>query len=217
MSIRYEQLFRLPADLYHCGAPVVVSAGALLQDKETGVLLAQLKFRNIQDKAIVALTVALILHDITGEVMNDTVTYQYLDVLVGRDQSFGEKVPIVIENRAARSYEVQVRAVVYANNTVWQGTDEGWTPLAPALSLQEAFCAPHLEREYVLSLAKPNASPVTCVYTTVEDLWYCVCGLLNHDDEAHCHSCGRARETMATLDRPTLEGVLLSARQPKPV
>lgn len=204
MSTRYEQLFRLPANLYYHGAPVVVNAGALLQDKETGTLLAQLKIQNIQDKAIIALTVSLTLKDVTGETLGDAVTYQYLDLLVGRDQSCCEDVPIVIENRAVRSYDVKVCTVVFANNTIWQGLDENWKPLAPAQSLHEAFNDPALEREYGFSLETAGAQVVSCIYTPLEDLWYCACGLLNHGDETHCHYCGRSRELMAMLDRPLL-------------
>lgn len=204
MGTRYEQLFRLPDNLYHRDAPVVVNAGVLLQDKETGTLLAQLKLQNIQDKAIIAMTVALTLKDVAGEVLGDVVTYQYLDLLVGRDQYCCDDVPIVIENRAARSYDVKVRVVIYANTTAWQGPDEDWKPLAPAQSLHEAFDDPVLEREYGLSLATTGGHMVKAVYTPVEDLWYCVCGLLNHDDEMYCHYCGRLRETMIKLDRPLL-------------
>lgn len=204
MSTRYEQLFRLPANLYYHGAPVVVNAGALLQDKETGTLLAQLKIQNIQDKAIIALTVSLTLKDVTGETLGDAVTYQYLDLLVGRDQSCCEDVPIVIENRGVRSFDAKVRTVVFANNTTWQGPDEDWKSLAPAQPLHEAFNDPVLEREYGFLLTTAGGQVVNCIYTPVEDLWYCACGLLNHDDETHCHYCGRSREKMAMLDRPLI-------------
>ena len=43
MSERYHRLFSLPDNGYAQGAPVVLAAGALLKDNQTGQILAQLK------------------------------------------------------------------------------------------------------------------------------------------------------------------------------
>ena len=50
MSERYSKLFSLPENLYAEGAPVIVSAGNLLKDNQTGKVLAQLKIKNITEK-----------------------------------------------------------------------------------------------------------------------------------------------------------------------
>ena len=42
MSERYTRLFALEENLYSDGSPVVISAGALLKDNQTGAVLAQL-------------------------------------------------------------------------------------------------------------------------------------------------------------------------------
>ena len=52
MSERYSRLFSLSENLYAEGAPVLIAAGALLKDNETGKVLAQLKLRSISDKKI---------------------------------------------------------------------------------------------------------------------------------------------------------------------
>lgn len=57
MSDRYSKLFALSENLYSAGAPVVIAAGALQKDNQTGKVFAQLKIRNIQDKVIKAATV----------------------------------------------------------------------------------------------------------------------------------------------------------------
>ena len=43
MEERYTRLFSLPENLYSAGAPVMIAAGALLKDNQTGKVLAQLK------------------------------------------------------------------------------------------------------------------------------------------------------------------------------
>ena len=48
MSERYSRLYELPLNLYAVGSPVVIAAGTLLKDNQTGRIVAQLKFRSIQ-------------------------------------------------------------------------------------------------------------------------------------------------------------------------
>ena len=47
MSERYTKLFTLPARLYAEGSPVIIEAGALSKDNDTGRVFAQLRFRNM--------------------------------------------------------------------------------------------------------------------------------------------------------------------------
>ena len=54
MSERYGRLYSLPENLYAEGAPVIISAGNLLKDTQTGKILAQLKIKNISSKIIKA-------------------------------------------------------------------------------------------------------------------------------------------------------------------
>lgn len=58
-TARYTKLFTLPERLYASGSPVVIEAGALTKDNNTGRVFVQLKFRNIGDKTIKALSVTL--------------------------------------------------------------------------------------------------------------------------------------------------------------
>lgn len=54
MADRYTKLFSLPADLYAAGSPVIIAAGNLLKDSQTGETLAQLKIQSIAKKTIKA-------------------------------------------------------------------------------------------------------------------------------------------------------------------
>ena len=51
MEERYTRLFSLPENLYSAGAPVMIAAGALLKDNQTGKVLAQLKLCSLVDRA----------------------------------------------------------------------------------------------------------------------------------------------------------------------
>ena len=65
MSERYSKLFFLSENLYYEGAPVIIKAGALLKDNNTGNLIAQLKISNITDKIIKLLKVQISCFDFT--------------------------------------------------------------------------------------------------------------------------------------------------------
>ena len=57
MSERYARLFALPENLYQPGSPVMILAGALLKDNQTGGILALMKFKNVGTKPIRGLKV----------------------------------------------------------------------------------------------------------------------------------------------------------------
>ena len=83
MSERYTRLFALEENLYSDGSPVVISAGALLKDNQTGAVLAQLKIRNIGGKTIKAAAVRITCFDTVGKPLEGTAEKEYLDLAAG--------------------------------------------------------------------------------------------------------------------------------------
>ena len=75
----------MPENLYASGAPVVSAAGALLNDNQTGKVIAQLKMRNISTKSIKAAKVCIRPLDTVGNALGAEVEYQYLDLAVNPD------------------------------------------------------------------------------------------------------------------------------------
>lgn len=130
MSERYSKLFALSENLYSAGAPVVIAAGALQKDNQTGKVFAQLKIRNIQDKAIKAATVKITPFDTVGKPLGGTVDYQYLDLSAERDTDFGQKTPVMLKEAATRSFAVSVSEIVFADNSTWSASDGAWKALS---------------------------------------------------------------------------------------
>ena len=118
MSERYSRLFTLSENLYATGSPVVIAAGTLLKDTQTGRIVAQLKLKSISNQEIKAVKVRLDLADTAGNSIGNSVEYDYLDLNVTRDAEFGQKNPIVIPEAKARSYNVKVTEVVFADRTL---------------------------------------------------------------------------------------------------
>lgn len=196
MSERYSKLFALSENLYSAGAPVVIAAGALQKDNQTGKVFAQLKIRNIQDKAIKAATVKITPFDTVGKPLGGTVDYQYLDLSAGRDTDFGQKTPVMLKEAATRSFAVSVSEVIFSDNSIWTAPDEAWEPLSAPVMPEKEFTDVELAKQYRVKYG----ADCKCVFKKEKDLWRCACGAVNHASEKNCHSCQREAAALAALD-----------------
>ena len=119
MSERYSKLFSLLENLYAAGSPVVIAAGALLKDNQTGKVIAQLKMRNISQKPIKAAKVSIHPLDTVGNPLGGKIEYQYLDLSAARDEDFGQKAPVALADASTRSFTTSVEEIVFADNSIW--------------------------------------------------------------------------------------------------
>lgn len=196
MSDRYSKLFALSENLYSAGAPVVIAAGALQKDNQTGKVFAQLKIRNIQDKVIKAATVKITPFDTVGKPLGGTVDYQYLDLSAKRDTDFGQKTPVMLKEAATRSFAVSVSEVIFSDNSIWTASNEAWEPLSAPVTPDKEFINGELAKQYRVKYG----TDCTCVFKKEKDLWRCACGAVNHDSEMNCHTCQRAAAALAALN-----------------
>lgn len=196
MSERYVRLFSLPENLYAAGAPVVIAAGALLRDNETGRVLAQLKLRSISRQPIKGVAVSIAPLDTVGKPLGAGVQHQYLDLNVARDGEFGQKVPVVLSNPSTRGFSAAVTEVYFADNTTWTAGEEAWEPLPPPAALEQALGDRELAEQY----RRQYGHDCRFFYREEKDLWLCPCGALNRREEAHCHRCRRKAAELAALD-----------------
>lgn len=105
MGERYEKLFSLPRDLYAVGSPLLIAAGNLLKDTQTGRVLAQIKLKNVSDRTIKAATVAFHALDTMGRPLDGDTEKEYLDLQAAPGESFGQKVPVLMPNASTRGLE----------------------------------------------------------------------------------------------------------------
>ena len=119
MSERYSRLFSLPTNLYTEGSPVLIAAGALLKDNQTGKVLAQLKFRNISQKAIQSVKVKVNACDTAGCPLAGMDSFSYLDLSVAAGEEFGQSKPIYLPDATTRAFTVEILSVVFADHEVF--------------------------------------------------------------------------------------------------
>ena len=200
MAERYEKVFSQAENLYCTGAPLVLEKGALLKDGLTQNIVAQLKFKSIQDKVIKAVTVKILSYDTLGKPLKEETQYQYLDLFVKRDESFGEQVPIIVVNSQTRSYQIIVSQVIFVNNTIWTG-NEVWTLLDQAPSCNKVFQEPELCKQYAIEFGSKKGR----MHSIQRDLFICACGAINRLDEEKCHQCGLPKEKLLNFNKNELQ------------
>lgn len=196
MSERYLKLFSLEENLYIPGSPILIAAGALLKDTQTGRILGQLKLQNISDQSIKAATVELVPLDTVGNPLGEPVSYQYLDLKVTRDAYWGSQDPIRFSDPSTRAYTASVKEVIFSDNSIWTASASAWKALPAKTTLETQLDDFELATQYRIHFG------MDCRYTyqTAEDLWYCPCGAVNHQGESVCHACQKDSNELAGVD-----------------
>lgn len=185
MAERFTKLFSLPENLYAEGSPLVIAAGALQKDNQSGRVFAQLKFKSITDKTIKAVKVKLFPLDTIGNAIDGEVPQEYLDLNTVRDADFGQKTAIAFPNASTRGFSVEVAEVYFSDNSVWSGSGAKWKALPQPKTLESALGDRELVKQYRIKYG------ADCKFAVSEhlDLWRCNCGAWNRNGEK-CHVCG---------------------------
>ena len=206
MNSRFEKLYSLPSQLYAPSMPVIIAAGALLKDTQTGKVLAQLKFKSISPKTIKAVTVSLLPLDTANQPLGEKETHQILDLAANRDAEFGQKTPLYFSNNTTRAYQVIVEEVVFSDNTVWKSDGAPLSDLPVQETAQALLSDAELVKQYKLEYGER----ADYAADTFSDLWRCNCGAVNYGNEANCHACGAAKEIALSFDLERLKGACQS-------
>lgn len=201
MSNRFEKLYSLSGQLYAPSSPVIITAGALLKDTQTGKVLAQLKFKNINSKVIKAIAVSLLPLDTANQPLGEKEIHQILDLTANRDSEFGQKTPLYFSNNTTRAYQVVVEEVVFSDNTVWKTDGAPLSDLPTQKTAQDLLSDAELAKQYKLECGE-RADYIADTYS---DLWRCNCGAINQSDEQSCHACGAAKDTVLSFDLERLK------------
>lgn len=201
MAERYTRLYALTENLYQSGAPVMIAAGALLKDTQSGRVLAQLKLQSLSDKPIKAVKVNITPLDVVGNELGEAVEHSYLDLYVRRDKAFGAKSPIALPDATTRAFRAAVTSVVFADNTVWSASEAAWEPLPSPVTLEKVYTDAELRKQFKLEFGAKSQY----AYSEFADLCRCSCGALNQQDEMKCHACSCDLLALRGLDIAGLE------------
>lgn len=201
MDERYSRVFDLQHYFFAESSPVIITAGALLKDNQSGKVLAQLKLHNISNKAIKAATVSITPFDTVGKPLGNAISHQYLDLNAQRGDDFAQKPPVALPDASTRAFSVSVEEVIFSDNSVWNGSGKAWEAIEPPKRLDELDDA-ELIKQFKLKYGAESKN----MLSEQKDIWFCTCGSVNHDGEAECTRCGNKLDELRKLDMTELEG-----------
>lgn len=191
MAERFERLYKLPDNLYVTGSPVIISAGALLKDNETGNIVTQLKFHSVSEKRIIAVKISVTAYDVSSKELQGVEDYQYLDLNVYIGQYFGSNKAIVMPETITRSFAISDIVVVFSDQTTWNSEKASdFSPIPAKKALQTVLSNPELIKQYQIATnMKARFIPQDTM-----GLWMCTCGEINGGD--HCTHCTLQKNTV---------------------
>lgn len=127
MAERFSRLYTLPANLYTEDAPVIIAAGVLLKDNQTGKRLAQLKIQNIDNHTIAHMELRFVLLDASENIIQEYY-HSYDGISLAEKDYFGAKAPVELPVKGVCSYAVSIVTVRFIGGTEWQSSDN-WNAL----------------------------------------------------------------------------------------
>lgn len=201
MTSRFQEVFRLPSQQYIEGSPVIIEAGALQKDEQTGKILAQIKIKNISPNIIVGCKVFIRAFELSGAELQGIDSFSYLDISVARGGDFGTKVPVFLPNDLTRKFSVAVTEVLFNDNTMWKSDPVEWKSIPKQNRIESVLQDTDLTEEYKIE-AGDNAE----YYPEISNgLFLCTCGNINMDASSPCFRCHRKYDAlMHILDADSL-------------
>lgn len=183
---RFKDLYKNTDGWYSPSCPVIILAGALLQDTEDNSLIAQLKLRNIGNKNIVCCKVSLKTFEVNGKECEEITDFSYLDLNIALNGEFGVQTPIKLTSNLARRFVASVSEIVYSDSKVVR-YDEKWTSIPSSIPLDA-----HLKHaEQVKQFQLECGDNYRFLPQKIGGLFLCACDTLNQGEESKCTSCGR--------------------------
>ena len=122
MAERLNSLMKVSEISYSEGSPLLLEAYALYQDTTTGQCIAQLKWKNIDQKPIKAVMIELDGYDAFDQKL-EPQQFQYHNLSAVQGSIFGEKTPVLISKTNCVRYDVIIKAVSYNEGESWFSTD----------------------------------------------------------------------------------------------
>ena len=193
MASRYELLRKSVEQFYVKGSPLLIDASALSRDTQTGKILAQVKFVNLDSREVAAVVVDFEARDVTGALLEGITGYQYLDLEAESGCDFGSRTPVIFPDCNTRYFKVTIRRAVFSDGSRWDAPNGiTWKALPAQEDLESVLGS----KEYVEQYKRDTSVFSVNAPLEYEDLWICACEVVNKSTNATCAACGQSRADM---------------------
>ena len=198
MANRFQELYRLQPWLHIEGSPVIIEAGALLKDKTTDKVLAQIKIRNLENKVIKACKISIRAFEPNGTELEGLNDYPYMDLNAGLGQEFGSRIPIYLPSANTREMSVSVTETVFEDGSVWSSKPCTWPQVPFQEFISTVFPDEEMQKQYEYEVG-PD-----CVFVPAvrDGLFQCTCGTQNLETAEYCYNCHRDFKTLSEKINP---------------
>jgi tetratricopeptide (TPR) repeat protein len=171
-TTRLQLLMKRDEASYAPDSPLLLAAYALYRDTETNESVAQLKWQNLDKRSVRAVMVALLAYDAFNQRLGES-QYQYDNLNIASGSEFGSKNPIIIRDGKIARCDVALKAVSFADGTVWRSEEASiFEPLPkPAAQPLTGELYDQLKRDL-----KNRTRTAKYAIQTARNLWQCGCG-----------------------------------------
>ena len=195
MADRFQKLYSTAPNLYSEGCPVLIEAGALQKDTESGAVLAQLKMQNIGEKPIASCKVSVIAYENNGNKVEGVEGFSYLDLNADPGTEFGSKTPVFLPDNTTRKFDAVVTEIVFSDGDVKYLEDSNWKSVPERKAISIALDSTELVTQF--------SSEIGCkaefIPQVKEGLFMCSCGGINMDNVHKCWRCGNSMDSLNKL------------------
>ena len=208
MDDKYFKLQNIIIDTFDLDAPVEIEKGALWLDRFSKQVILQLKMNvlGVSTSQLSSVTVNIDCMDDASEIITTISphSYTFRDVFLLQSDSFGDNIPIQLDQRVRR-VKVRVQRVVFSDSTAWNSIGGGITPPKQELitSLQ-----PELVEQFQRD-NRPVSPALKEIYRYIpkqlEGYWFCTCGRPNQNDSNDCSRCGLSKEKVFLVTEESLQ------------
>ena len=203
MAERLRTLMKVSDPQHAAGSPLLLEACALYQDTTSGMCIAQLKWKNLDTRAVRAILIELNGYDAFDQKI-DPISYQYENLLATQGTEFGSKTAIQIRNTKIARYDVGLKAVSFANGEIWKAETEAAFVSLPA-SVNQSLSGDLLAQFKRDLTEQGKAAAAAYQPQTAMGLWQCGCGSWQHEGTPclKCHVTLDELQKMAGTRRLT--------------
>lgn len=188
---------------YFEGSPLILEACALYLDNISGNCIAQLKWKNIDNKPIKAVMIELEPYDAFDACLSQ-VTYQYNGLNVERGTSFGDKNGIQIKGNQANRFNVFLKAVAYQSGEIWRNESSESFQTLPNNKVQQLMGK--YFQQYKRELIRMGCESADAFTPQrAKGLWQCGCGSWQKDGDQCIRCSAKYEDLQAASDKETLE------------
>lgn len=210
---RYEVISKNESIISEQNCPVIITSYALTYDKEKDAILAQIKYKNLSDKEIVALYVNIACSGIGGEPLENIDEFVYLEINAAPGELFGANIPIYLLNKNTRHIRIQCNKIVFSDNRKWENICGSTYDIKhEKTDLINVFTGNNdLYEELERELKNDGISePTLFIPYERNHIRLCVCGEFNSNTKDACQKCGKTIQWWEDkIDKTNLSDSLL--------